>query len=77
MNTPLYIHDCDECHFLGTFVGEDFDMADLYVCNYQGMITVIARRSSYGPDYVSGLAFIDSEPSLGEAFKRADARGLV
>jgi hypothetical protein len=51
MEEPLYIHDCDECVFLGTFEGND-----LYRCGMP-VETVIARRSSSGPDYSSGIEF--------------------
>jgi hypothetical protein len=48
---PKYDHDCDRCQFLGTFDGHD-----LYYCPGGGP-TIIARYSSDGPDYSSGMTF--------------------
>lgn len=48
-NTPLYVHDCDACEYLGSTLGHDF-----YSCSN----TLIARWSSDGHDYISGTAFI-------------------
>ena len=38
---------------------------------------MIARWSSDGPDYTSGLCFIYVNPALGEAYRRAVKKGLV
>lgn len=81
-----YIHDCEDCVFLGQYKD-----ADLYVCinNEDGntIDTVIARFSSDAPDYISGLTFAyayGEDLSFGEdsqmrytfeAFKRAISRG--
>ena len=48
---PRYQHDdCDACVYLG-----QFNEYDLYYC--PGEPTVIARASSNGPDYFSGIIF--------------------
>jgi len=53
---PLHQHDCDCCHYLGTV-----DDTDLYHCGQSGYgSTLIARYSSDGPDYLSGLCFSQS-----------------
>lgn len=54
---PIFTHDCDSCTFLGSAVieGKEFD---LYHCAYEP--TVIARFSSEGADYASGLCFGES-----------------
>lgn len=49
---PVFEHDCDRCIFLAHFEGKD-----LYFC--PGEPTVIARHSSDGGDYSSGLPFAD------------------
>src|SRR3990167_2809320 len=81
MNKPKYQHDCDECVFLGTFQNEQD--TDLYWCGEKKGIlpTVIARFSDEGSDYASGMCFgriHANEPSssIGEAYRRAIARGL-
>lgn len=79
MRKPLYEHDCENCQFLGSFNG-----VDLYYCPRQaidGSPTVIARFSSEGPDYASGMAFgslhhDNMKSPLGEAYRRARAEGL-
>ena len=68
---PLFKHDCDTCTFLGTVDGHD-----LY-CHAGDNPTVIARWSSDGPDYKSGIMFIPFSPLLGEAYRRAVERGLL
>lgn len=69
---PQFTHDCDQCTFLGRH--KEFD---LYHCLQGGkMPTVLARWSSNGPDYKSGLPFIVRDPDMAEAWRRADARGL-
>ncbi len=50
---PLFEHDCTCCTYLGTENDHD-----LYHCGQSGFgQTVIARYSSDGPDYMSGLVF--------------------
>lgn len=67
-------HDCDTCKPLG-----EFGDADLYYCDTQliGGQTVIARYSSDGGDYQSGMSFADKIPALGEARKRAMEQGYM
>jgi hypothetical protein len=69
---PLFVHDCDQCIFLGSF-----NDCDLYVHTSPIWPTVIARWSSDGPDYYSGLMFADTRPELGEAKRRAESLGLL
>lgn len=68
---PRFIHDCDECTFLGRYEGAGTNY-DLYYCGD----TVIARYGSEGSCYTSGLPFSYglSQP-LTEARKRAEAAG--
>lgn len=52
---------------------------DLYHCLEGGvhqMPTVIARRSSEGSDYKSGMTFAETDPELAAAKLRAVAKGL-
>ena len=68
-----YKHDCDNCKSLGEY-GE----ADLYFCDQGDLgMTLIARYSGYGPDYVSGLSLAPYSKDLAEAKKRAVAAGLL
>lgn len=66
-------HDCEKCKPLG-----EFGDADLYYCEAQliGGPTVIARYSSDGADYQSGMVFADKIPALGEARNRSDCCGI-
>jgi hypothetical protein len=59
---PHFKHDCDDCAYLGHIACVDAvgkgDEADLYYCPGAGRgfrPTVIARFSSKGSDYESGL----------------------
>lgn len=75
---PVYQHDCSCCIFLGrqsTPHGE----VDLYVHPDIGFSrSVIARYSSDGPEYSSGLVFSYGRiPPLTEARRRAQALGLL
>jgi hypothetical protein len=80
---PLYEHDCDNCAYLGQFKQSDLRALDLYV--HPGKeTTVIARFSSEGSDYSSGLDFAysaqiknDATSPLLEAKKRAVKAGLI
>lgn len=69
---PKYKHNCDNCIFLGNYKEHD-----LYFCENEP--TVIARYSSRGPDYTSGLSFATEEGNvcLFEAKKRAIEKGLI
>jgi hypothetical protein len=69
---PLYKHDCAICVFLGTF-----NEADLYFHHGPLERTVVARYSSDGPDYSSGLCFADVNPNLREAKRRAIEKNLL
>jgi hypothetical protein len=85
---PYYVHDCAACTFLGRYDwgGQSYD---LYTCKQgRDWPTVIARFSSDGPDYLSGLPVakeLESNPRndneynhpLVEAMRRAKARGLL
>lgn len=86
MLAPNYLHDCDSCIFLGNYIWKNREY-DLYVCK-QGRLwpTVIARFSSDGPDYISGLEtalLIEAKPEkefddcypLVEAMNRAKGSG--
>lgn len=73
-DTPQFEHDCDRCLFLGRY-----NNVDLYVCARSNIAdTVIARHSSEGSDYTSGLIFAHRNiiPDLSEAMERAIARGI-
>lgn len=65
---PFFEHDCESCKFLGHYKNQD-----LYFCENEFDSTVIARRSSDGPDYSSGMVFAtpDGSAPLYEAKKRA------
>ena len=69
---PRFAHDCSACRYLGQF-GE----SDLYFCKGSFESSVIARRSSDGPDYSSGMPFAyGSIPALTEARRRAQKLDL-
>lgn len=74
IDEPRYAHDCPKCFYLGHHAE-----ADLYFCSKQaiGGPTVIARFGNEGAMYVSGLLIADRVPELGEAARRARARGLL
>ena len=74
--TPLHIHDCSTCSYLGTF--KEYD---LYHHEGTYTSTIIAR---YGQDseYLSGLVFGESEKDdmtspLGEAYRRSRYLQLI
>lgn len=69
---PRYQHDCDACVFLGYYGN-----VDLYCCNQHGHPTVIARYSSTGSDYSSGIVFARQVPALAVALERARKLGLI
>lgn len=68
--SPLFVHDCEVCHFLGDFQGKD-----LYFCPESK--TLIARHSSDGSDYSSGISFVGRYAAITEAFNRAYRQGLI
>lgn len=66
-----FTHDCEHCIPLG-----EYGDADLYY--HPGEVeTVIARYGDKESDYGSGLALADKIDDLGEAKKRAIAKGLI
>ena len=68
-DTAKFTHDCDKCVFLGHSLS-----SDLYYCNAGN--TVIARWSSDGPDYTSGIALVPHDVRLASALGLATQRGL-
>lgn len=74
---PQFVHDHDDCVYLGAHRVGHGQVADLYFCEQGGMLaTVIARFSSEPSNYTSGMALADFDPYLAEARKRSIARGL-
>lgn len=75
---PTFVHDCDACVFLGgATCPESKRFADLYYCpNPTFEATVIARWSSEGSEYSSGLCFGRPGTILGIAKERAAERGF-
>lgn len=69
MGETRYMHDCEECVFLGTH-----DQYDLYYC--EANPTVIARYGAEG-DYLSGLLLASLVPVLAIATVRAINAGLL
>jgi hypothetical protein len=74
---PQFDHDHTGCIFLGPWEDDEFQKYDLYYCTQRGTPTVLARMSSVGSDYYSGMFKAEEIPSLNEAKKRAIARGLI
>lgn len=81
---PFYIHDCTRCNFLGRYVAPEGIKYDLYHHGSEFETTVIARFSSDGPDYTSGLCFAISAELDGRhdhplyvAMKRAEEQGFM
>jgi hypothetical protein len=66
---PQFEHDCEACLFLGRL--HDQRRYDLYYCQGGGEPNVLARWSSNGPDYTSGLGLAKFEPVLAVALARA------
>lgn len=59
---PQFIHDCDQCVFLGQYKHPlkdgTLEPVDLYFCPAAlGGPTVIARYGNEGPEYSSGISF--------------------
>ena len=53
---PKYVHDCDECFFLGNYEWNNCEW-DLYTCVKTMLFdgrTFIARFGNEGEDYISG-----------------------
>lgn len=65
-----YVHDCENCTYLG-----EFGTFDLYHCDTgTAFPTVIARYGNEGENYKSGMSGLD--PELIVAKFRARQRGL-
>lgn len=77
--TPMFAHDCESCIFLGggSLEGDREVWYDYYYCGQGGRPTVIARYSSDGPDYLSGMDNVPTTPPLQEAYRRAKNAGLI
>jgi hypothetical protein len=80
---PVFEHDCKACVYLGT-IKDKRDLYDLYYCPADLLgPTVIARWSSNGPDYMSGMVFgkyhaeRDWWHPFGQAYMKARERGLI
>lgn len=61
MEPPTYQHNCEACTYLGNFDGHD-----LYHCTQARLPstrTLIARFGP-GPDYLSGVEFVDDDTGL-------------
>jgi hypothetical protein len=74
MEPPRYKHDCELCKYLGRY-----GKHDLYYCpgGWSQSETIIARYSSEGPDYISGLVFAEDFAPLTVARDRAKEKGLL
>jgi len=70
MTSPKFLHDCSRCVFLG-----HFQKHDLYYCPKEKTLT--GRFDHDDTDCVIALAEMTTDPILGEAFKRAQDRGLL
>lgn len=77
--TPMFEHDCKSCIFLGggSLESNPEIWYDYYYCSQGVRPTVIARYSSDGPDYLSGVYNIATTPPLAEAYRRAKEAGLI
>jgi hypothetical protein len=71
---PIFKHDCDGCTFLGH---NKQATKDLYYCPQRGFPTVIARFGNEGRDYMSGIAFKDSDVDIAYAVELAKEKGLL
>ncbi len=59
-DTPQFQHDCTACIFLGNMLAGGKSV-DLYYCpNDIVRSTVVARYSSEGSDYASGMVFAEN-----------------
>lgn len=68
---PIHEHDCDRCRYLGSDTEYNFDY---YYCPSEP--TLVAR---YGVDgqYMSGIAFYQSNPHINKAGNLAIESGLL
>lgn len=69
-DTPQFIHDCQQCVFLGRF-----QKHDLYYCPKEQTLT--GRFDHDDTDCVIAMAEPTTAPILGEAYRRAKERGLL
>lgn len=68
---PRYLHDCEQCVFLGQH--EEYD---LYYCTgYEK--TPVARRSDAPSDYISGSCWWPDYEAIRVALKLAAHKGLL
>lgn len=77
---PCFTHDCGKCVYVGHTFGIVGDRQDLYYHHDDKcalLCTVIARWSSDGGDYSSGLSFVGHDPHLTEAYRLAFEKGHV
>lgn len=75
---PVFKHDCTHCQYVGHVIS-DRGRNDLYYHHDERpfFCTVVARRSSDGGDYSSGLPFVGMVDELTECYRLATAAGLV
>lgn len=73
IHTPKYVHDCEECEFLGQYA-----IADLYFHKAE-LSTLIARFSNEPSDYESAPAwgYMPFSSHTSEAQRRAIESGLL
>jgi len=77
VESPQFKHDCSSCVFLGRHQ-DGKTSVDLYYHPSETLPSVIARFSSEGPDYTSGMeGSYGSNPLLTTARHRAEQRGLL
>ncbi len=77
-HTPRFTHDCDSCNFLGRFGDRDLYVHVGETRKSSPFQTVIARASSEGSDYESGMSFaFGLSEALTEARRRAEKADLI
>lgn len=54
-NNPIYVHNCENCIFLGNHSDENNLKVDLYFCKQVYKYTIISRYGNEVHDYVSGI----------------------
>ena len=71
---PFHDHDCESCEWLMSR-----DNVDLYFCpqNGAGLGTVVARYSSDGPNYTSGVHFAHMNQWIALAYNCSKMLGLL
>jgi hypothetical protein len=78
---PKYIHDCNNCTFLGRYnhkSGKKTTVLDLYCHAHQdGWSTFIARYGNEGQDYSTAIVLNATKGPHQEAYKRAKAKGIL